>query len=71
MILRSFDDVQRELDRIEAALRTPVLIPEYASPSDLPLASKYRRGLVLVTSINMVAVSNGTNWLRLDTGASI
>lgn len=64
----------------------PVLISVYATPAALPPATNYvvgatpspqpgapngATGLVMVASIPALAYSNGANWLRADTGASI
>lgn len=68
-MIRNFEDVMREIEALRAALRSPVLVPEYANAAALPSASKWRRGVVFVKSIDRLAVSNGTFWLRTDTGA--
>lgn len=49
----------------------PVRLPEYATASDLPSAADWRAGEVFLKSIDRVCVSNGTNWLRTDTGATV
>ena len=37
----------------------------------LPPAASYPQTLVLVTDLNILAHSNGINWIRQDTGAVI
>ena len=39
--------------------------------SGLPPAASYPRCLVLVSDLNILAHSDGTNWIRQDTGAVI
>lgn len=69
--------VGRLVQAINAALdaimhpNKPVTIPEYATAADLPAVAAWRSALVFVKAINMVAVSDGTNWRRLDTGATL
>lgn len=41
------------------------------SQSGLPPAARYPQTLVLVTDLNILAHSNGINWIRQDTGAVI
>jgi hypothetical protein len=67
-MIRNFEDVMREIEALRAAVKSPVLIPEYADAAALPSPSKWRRGIVFVKSIDRIAISNGTNWLRSDTG---
>jgi hypothetical protein len=60
---------------IEGAIRAPrdapLQLPSFASAAALPPAAKWPCGLVYVADIAMVAVSTGTLWKRLDTGASL
>lgn len=70
MSVQTFREVQAELDRLENP-RRPVRLPEFAAVADLPSASRYRAGVAFVAAINMVVVSDGTAWRRLDTGATV
>jgi len=79
MRLRAPDDappsvhrlVKRIVEADKEARTTPLKLQVFAAPADLPSASEWAAGLVYVTSITMVAVSDGTNWRRLDTGATL
>lgn len=62
---------KRIVEADKEARTTPLRLQEYATAADLPPAADWRAGLVYVTSIVMVAVSDGTNWRRLDTGATL
>ena len=55
---------------VERAITEAQRLDEYAT-ADLPPAADHRAKQVLVTDISMVAVSNGTAWIRLDTGATL
>lgn len=68
-MIRTFQDCEREIDQLRASKSAPVLVPEFANAAALPSAAAWRRGVVFVKSIDRLAVSNGTNWLRTDTGA--
>lgn len=39
--------------------------------SDLPPAANWPNGVVRVTTLDILAVSNGVAWIRQDTGAPI
>lgn len=79
MRLRAPDDAPQSVHRLvkriveadKEARTTPLRLQEYAAPANLPPASEWTAGLVYVTSITMVAVSDGTNWRRIDTGATL
>jgi len=62
---------RRIVETGKEARTTPLRLQEYATPAMLPSAADWRAGLVYVTSITMVAVSDGTDWRRLDTGATL
>lgn len=49
----------------------PIRIAEVATAAELPPAGDWRAGLVFVASIQRLAVSTGTNWIRTDTGAAL
>lgn len=78
--------IQKLNEAFAAAPTAPTVIPSYATPAALPPAAAYMptataspapgapsggTGLVFVASIARLAVSNGANWLRTDTGATI
>lgn len=60
---------------IERGLRDPfdhpIRLQSFAAAADLPAAADWRWGIVALEDINMVAVSDGANWRRLDTGATL
>lgn len=58
------------LQRLEFS-PSPRFVPECAAPANLPDPASWRSAIVFVKSIDRLAVSNGTNWLRADTGASL
>lgn len=62
---------RRIVEADKEARTTPLRLQEFAAAADLPPAADWVAGLVYVTAITMVAVSDGTNWRRLDTGATI
>ena len=39
--------------------------------ADMPTASDYTNCVLRNTTLDILAVSNGTNWIRQDTGAAI
>ena len=41
------------------------------SASDLPTASDFSECAVYVRSIDVLAISNGTNWIRQDDGTAL
>lgn len=44
----------------------------YAVPSsDLPPAADWQNGVLRVSDLNILAVSDGVAWIRQDTGAAI
>jgi len=61
--------LQPVVQSIERAFRDQRL--EEFTSTTLPPAADHRGKLVLVTNLNMVAVSTGTGWIRLDTGATL
>lgn len=65
-LLKSLYDAVRALQYPEA--------PQPAFPvlqAGLPLASAYPNSVVLVTDLGVLAHSNGSAWIREDTGAAI
>lgn len=79
MRLRAPDDAPQSVHRLvkriveadKEARTTPLRLQTFDAAADLPPAADWRAGLVYVTAITMVAVSDGTNWRRLDTGATL
>jgi len=69
------DWMQRHARDVEAAVRAPADGPRqlkaYANAAALPAAKDWPFGLVYVSDIAMAAVSTGSAWKRLDTGATI
>ena len=65
-VLKSFHDAIRDL-------QTPAEPkPAFAvAQAKLPPAATYPRSFVLVTDLNILAHSDGTHWIREDTGAVI
>lgn len=67
--------LSNEARDIEKAIREPKDEPfqlkPYANAAALPAAADWPQGLVYVTDIAMVAVSTGSAWKRLDTGATL
>lgn len=62
-------ELEREFDRLTNPVE-PVVVPSYATGS-MPDAGRYPGGVLLNTTLGVLAVSNGTAWLRADTGAAI
>lgn len=48
----------------------PVLVPAFTSAGS-PDASAYHGRVIRDTTLNILAHSDGTNWIRQDTGAAI
>ena len=48
----------------------PVLVHAVAA-ADLPPAANWPNGVLQVSDLNILAVSNGVAWIRQDTGAAI
>ena len=55
----------------ELGIKRPMRIPEIASASELPPAANNRSRIVFAKWIDRLAVSNGVNWIRTDTGATL
>lgn len=62
--------LQFALDRLERP-KAPVKLPEFANSAALPSASDYRACSVFKKDIDMICVSDGTDWRRVDTGATV
>ena len=58
--------------RLQTALDAtqPVQLPNYTT-AKLPAAAEYIYCAVYNTTINRVCASDGTNWIRQDTGATV
>ena len=56
-----------------AALQTPQApaLVYACAQADLPPAANWPNGVVRVTNLDILAVSNGSAWIRQDTGAPI
>ncbi len=52
------------------APQAPLPLPACASTA-LPPAAAWPRGLILVTDLNILAHSDGSHWIRQDTGGVI
>jgi hypothetical protein len=48
----------------------PIKLPEFAT-ADMPPAADNTARMLWNTTISRVCVSDGTNWLRQDTGATV
>lgn len=49
---------------------SPVPVPAYTT-AGMPTASAWVNRVIRNTTLDILAVSNGTNWIRQDTGAAI
>ena len=49
----------------------PLVLAVYATPGDLPAAAQWTYGIVYLSSINAPVYSDGANWKRLSTDASV
>jgi hypothetical protein len=65
---RLLTDVEKS---IREARDAPLQVKAYANASALPDPARWINGVVRVANINMLAFSDGSNWIRLDTGATI
>lgn len=65
-LLKSHEDAIRALQYPQAPVPAwPVAV------AGLPPAASHENGVVYVTDLDVLAASNGTNWIRQDTGAAI
>lgn len=62
--------VDRALQRLENP-KNPVKFPIFADSSVMPPASNWKGCQLYKDDISMMCISDGTNWLRVDTGASV
>jgi hypothetical protein len=62
-------DLEDRLGRLENP-QSPVPAPPYAT-ADMPPAEEYPNTLLLNTTLNILAASDGVDWIRQDTGAAI
>lgn len=59
-------------DALSALIAPPMPTPLFAvAQAGLPPAAEHPRTLALVTDLDILAHSNGINWIRQDTGAVI
>lgn len=65
-LLKDFEDRLRELE--QPSVPKPVL---GLLEADLPDAALYPTAVVLVKDLNILAHSDGSDWIRQDTGAAI
>jgi hypothetical protein len=60
---------------VEKAIReardAPLQVKAFASAAALPAAARWPNGVVRVVDINMLAFSDGTHGIRVDTGAAL
>lgn len=62
-------ELEREFNALVAP-KSPVIVPGFAT-SDMPPAASYPNGVIRNTTLDVLAVSNGTAWIRQDSGAAI
>jgi hypothetical protein len=64
-------DKREVMDLIaQRGVTTPIKFPEFSSLTPPP-AAPWRGHGVLFTDLKVLAVSDGSNWIRQDTGAAI
>jgi hypothetical protein len=67
---RTLEELIRELEQALDAPGEPR--PVYAcATAQMPPAAAYPNGVLRNTTLNILAVSDGINWIRQDTGAAI
>lgn len=59
------ESINKELNR-----RVPLGLKDFTT-ANLPSASEHRYKAVWNTTLSIVCVSDGSNWIRQDTGASV
>lgn len=64
-------EIQRTLDNQPHNNERPVRVPEYADNDALPSAETYRSCVLFKLDINMLCYSDGSDWRRADTGATV
>lgn len=66
----TLDELKTELERAFAAPQEPR--PVYACTTvNMPPAAEHPTAVLLNTTLNVLAYSDGTSWRRADTGAAI
>ena len=55
----------------QLGINRPVRVPEVAAAAELPRAAEHRSRIAFVKALNTLAVSDGVNWRRVDTGATL
>lgn len=63
------NDVANRLRMIEQPQRPQLAFP--CAQADLPPAARYAFCVVLITDLNILGYSDGTDWRRADTGAPV
>lgn len=63
------EDLERRIERLEDP-QQPVPVPAYTTAL-MPAAASFMNCVLRNTTLNILAVSDGVNWKRQDTGASI
>ena len=70
LIANSIADLKNALERIFNAPDQPLQV--YAcTTANMPPAAIYPNSILLNTTLNVLAYSNGSAWFRCDTGAAI
>jgi hypothetical protein len=65
-------DLVRQIEsEMASPQRAPVRLKSFENIERLPPAEDWVFGLVYLADIDMLAFSNGTNWKRTDTGATL
>lgn len=62
-------ELEGAFDRLRNPV-APVIVPAFAT-ADMPPAADYPGGVLRNTTLNLLAHSDGTDWIRSDTGAAI
>jgi hypothetical protein len=62
------EELERRIGLLETP-ESPVIVPAYTTAAR-PAASAFPNGVYRDTTINILGVSDGTNWKRQDTGGT-
>lgn len=63
------EELEARIARLESPQQpTPVFA---STTANMPAASSFYQHVLLNTTLNILAHSDGTNWIRQDTGATI
>ena len=70
LLSNSREELQRRFDRLRTPTDPQALVA-FANASSLPPAGEHTNEIALLTGPFVIVASDGVNWRRMDTGATV